>query len=267
MDQQDLIAAIASAMSDKPAVRGLFLAGSFGRGTEDEWSDVDLIALVAPDDQAALAAEWRETLNAITPIVFWNELNRGGLVINAISEDWLRCDLSIAAPDGIGRRAKNLVRPLIDRDAIYATLPDTLPPKTPDAGYVRYVIHEFIRMLGLMPVGAGRQEYVTMVLGVSMMRGHLEGLLMQDVTHPDPGGILHQSKLLTAEHMELLRSLPYPGPDRDALVEANLTIAREFMPRARAMAARLGIEWPEAFEAATRRRLASTLGHEVGWGW
>ena len=46
MDQQDLIEAVAPAM-DIDAIRGLFLAGSFGRGSADEWSDVDPIAVVA----------------------------------------------------------------------------------------------------------------------------------------------------------------------------------------------------------------------------
>lgn len=100
-----------------------------------------------------------------------------------------------------------------------------------------------------------------------MMRGHLETLLMQDVTHPDPGGILHQSKLLAPEQMQLLASLPYPGPEREAVIEANFEIARQFMPRARAMARRLGIAWPEEFEAATRRRLAETLGEAAGRAW
>src|SRR5690606_33655741 len=116
---------------------------------------------------------------------------------------------------------------------IYDRLPDTLPPRMPDAGTVRYLIHEFIRMLGLMPVVLGREEYVTMVLGVGMLRGHLETLLMQDVADPDPGGILHLSRLLPPEQMQLLQSLPYPGPQRQALIAANIAIAREFMPRAR----------------------------------
>lgn len=263
MDQRELIAAVADSLSEVEAVRGLFLSGSFGRGTADTWSDVDFVIVAAADDHATLAADWRQRLEAITPIVFWQELSRGGVVINAISERWLRCDVSLATPDTFSHRARNLVVPLIDRDGLHAALPETLPPRSPDAGYVRYVIHEFIRMLGLLPVGAGRGEYVTMVLGVGMMRGHLEGLLMQDVTTPDPGGILHLSKLLPADQMQLLESLPYPGPDRDALIAANLAIAREFMPRARAMADRLGIAWPEAFEAATRKRVQETLG--VGW--
>lgn len=252
---------------DIEAVRGLFLAGSYGRGTADAWSDVDFLAVVAEGKERMVADHWRAALQQITPIVFWNELQRGVIVLNAISEEWLRCDLTIVTQKDFGKRAKNTVKPLIDRDGIYGELPDTLPPKEPDTGTVRYLIHEFIRMLGLLPVGAGRGEYVTMVLGVGMMRGHLEALLMQDVTNPDPGGILHQSKLLPPEQMHLLASLPYPGPDRDALIEANFAIAREFMPRARAMAERLSIEWPEEFEAVTRRRLVLTLGENAGQAW
>lgn len=267
MDQHELIAAITEKMADKQTVRGLFLAGSFGRDTADEWSDVDLIAVVPEGQERALADEWRTALQKITPIVFWNELPRGVIVLNAISDEWLRCDLTIVTSKDFGRRAKNLVKPLIDHDGIYDALPDTLPPREPDAGTVRYLIHEFIRMLGLMPVGAGRREYVTMVLGVGMMRGHLEALLMQDLTNPDPGGILHQSKLLPPDQMALLARLPYPGPEREALIEANFAIAREFMPRARAMAKRLDIEWPEEFEAATRRRLALTLVEAAGRAW
>lgn len=265
MNQQDLIASVAERMAGKSGLDALFLAGSFGRGTADEWSDVDLLALAKPEHHAALAAQWREVLEAITPVVFWQELNRGGILLNAISEDWLRCDLSIT--DTLGARAKNTIRPLFDPANIHGTLPDSLPPKGPDTGTVRYLIHEFIRMMGLIPVAAGRGEYVTMVLGVGMMRGHFEALLMQDVTNPDPGGILHQSRLLGPEQMALLRSLPYPPPERDAVIAANFAIAREFMPRARAMAERLDIEWPEAFEAATRKRLRLTLGEELANSW
>jgi hypothetical protein len=267
MNQQDLIDAVKVALADEPAVHALFLAGSYGRNTADEYSDVDFIAAVAPEDQPAFAARWREVLHAITPIVFWNELNRGGLIIMAVSEEWLRCDLNVAAPGNLGQRAKSTVKPLIDRDGIYETLPDSLPPRAPDPHVVHYLIHEFIRMLGLLPVAIGRREYVTMVLGIGMMRGHLEALLMQDVTNPDPGGILHLSKLLAPEQMQLLAALPYPGPEREALIEANFEIARQFMPRARAMAKRLDIAWPEEFEAATRRRLSLTLGEAAGRAW
>lgn len=243
------------------------MTGSFGRGTADEWSDVDFLAVVDPQDQAGFANRWREVLQAITPIVFWNEVNKGGLLLNAISHEWLRCDINIASPGLLGQRAKDRLKPLIDRDGIYQTLPDIMHPKTADAETVRYLINEFIRMLGLLPVCAERGEYVTLVLGVGMMRGLFQSLLMQDVTDPDPGGILHQSKVMPREHMEMLMSLPYPPPQRDAVIEANFEIARRFFPRARELALRLNIAWPEAFEAATRRRLISTLGEAAKNAW
>jgi predicted nucleotidyltransferase len=266
MDQQQLISEISTSLKVEE-LRALFLVGSFGRGTADTWSDVDFLALVTNGQERVVADLWRAALEAIIPIVFWQKLPRGLLVLNAISEEWLRCDVTIATQESIGQRAKNTVRVLIDRDGIYDRLPDELPPREPDRETVRYLIHEFIRMLGLLPVCAGRGEYVTMVRGVGMMRGHLETLLMQDVSEPDPGGMLHQSKLLSPEQMELLRSLPYPQPEKDAVIEANFAMARAFMPRARAMAQRLGIAWPDAFEAATRRHLAATLGEHAGRVW
>ncbi|MGV3575713.1 MAG: nucleotidyltransferase domain-containing protein [Devosia sp.] len=86
MNQQDIIAAAKTAFRDDEAVRGLFLSGSFGRGTQDEWSDVDLLAIVAKTDQRGVADRWKVALNALQPVVYWNELERGGFLINAVTE-------------------------------------------------------------------------------------------------------------------------------------------------------------------------------------
>jgi len=47
MDQQTLIARVTAALADDQRIRGLFLSGSFGRGTADQYSDVDFWAVVA----------------------------------------------------------------------------------------------------------------------------------------------------------------------------------------------------------------------------
>ncbi|CAN7379583.1 aminoglycoside 6-adenylyltransferase [Devosia sp. LjRoot3] len=265
MNQQDIIAAAKTALADDEAVRGLFLSGSFGRGSDDEWSDVDLLAVVGKDDQRGVADRWHKALNALAPVVYWNELERGGFLINAVTEDWLRCDLYMVEPGHVGQRAKNTVRPLIDRDGIYDGLPATLPLKTPNPHALRYQINEFIRILGLTPVAMGRGEYLTAVMGNGLLRGLLADLFMQDVSDPDTGGILHMSKLLPAEQIKIMSDLPFPNATANAVIEAHLAVARVFMPRAKAMAERLGVEWPEAFEAATRRVLEEKLGVEADW--
>ena len=265
MNQQDIIAAAKTAFADDEAVRGLFLSGSFGRGTEDEWSDVDLLAVVGKDDQRGVADRWRGALNALEPVVYWNELERGGFLINAVTAGWLRCDVNFIEPSQIGQRARNALVPLIDRDGIFDGLPDALPPKSPNPQALRYQISEFIRVLGLMPVVVGRGEYLTGVMGNGLLRGLLTDLFMLDVSLPDPGGILHMSKVLPKEQVHLMRELPFPSAKRDEVVSANLAVARVFMPRAKAMAERLGVEWPVAFEDATKRVLREKLGVAADW--
>ncbi|HWV20319.1 MAG TPA: nucleotidyltransferase domain-containing protein [Devosia sp.] len=265
MNQQDIIAAAKTTFADDEAVRGLFLSGSFGRGTHDEWSDVDLLAVVDKSEQRSVADRWRTALHTLQPVVYWNELERGGFLINAVTEDWLRCDLNMVEPGQIGHRAKNTIVPLIDRDGIYEGLPATLPLKTPNPHALRYQINEFIRILGLTPVAMGRGEYLTAVMGNGLLRGLLADLYMQDVSDPDTGGILHMSKLLPAEQIRIMSDLPFPNATAEAVIEGHLAVARVFMPRAKAMAERLGVEWPEAFEAATRRVLEEKLGVKADW--
>jgi hypothetical protein len=64
--------------------------------------------------------------------------------------------------------------------------------------------------------------------------------------------------------MALLAALPYPGPNRDELIDAHVAVARSFFPRARNMARRLNLDWPDAFFAATRRRFQAELGVDFG---
>ena len=65
-------------------------------------------------------------------IVHWQEGGFGGLLINAIDEAFARVDLYLIPPARMSGRAKNLFRPLIDRDGLYDALPESLPPAAPD---------------------------------------------------------------------------------------------------------------------------------------
>jgi hypothetical protein len=242
-----------------PQVAALFLGGSHGAGTADAYSDIDLVA-VAAADHAGLAAAWRAGLERLSPVVFWDQRAGRSTLVNAITDDWLRVDLLIVTAGDLGARSKAGVQVLIDRAGIYARLPDALPPARPDPERVGRIIGEFIRVLGLLPVGVGRGEDVLLVKGVGLLRDLSADLMLEDCPLPDRGGALHPSRLLTADQMEVLRHLPYPAPEREAVIAAHLAVAAVFFPLARAMAARIGTVWPDAFEAALHRRLRAELG-------
>lgn len=266
MDQQALIAAVTARLESDERIRELFLSGSFGKGTADDWSDVDLLAVVPADQHEALAADWRSILETIVPVVHFNRLP-WALVLNAVTEGWLRIDLDVAAPDRLQGRAQDKLRPLIDRDGLYAALPATIPDRGPNPRQVAGTISEFIRILGLSHVADGRREYELAVLGYGMLRRMLSEILVAEMGKGDTGGILHLSKIIDAERMAILTSLPSPTATRDSVLAANNAVARVFMPRAKALAAKLGIDWPQAFEDATRAVLTRTTPepHRPDW--
>jgi predicted nucleotidyltransferase len=267
MSQDELIRAIAAALADQMQLRGLFLVGSFGKGTADAFSDIDLLAIVEEAGRAEFPAVWRATLEGIAPVVFWNQRPIGGTLINAITEDWTRCDLVIPTEAGLRGLTKDRVRVLIDRDGLYDTLPPHLAYGGPNVGKVTYLINEFIRVLGLLSVGMGRGEYFLGTVGAGMLRDHLSSLMVEETAIPDPGGALHLSRLLSPDQMQVLTGLPFPRPERTAIIEAHLATARAFMPRARALAAKLDIPWPQTFEEATLRHLRRRFGEEFDVSW
>jgi hypothetical protein len=259
MNQETLIARVTSALEPDERVRALFLSGSFGRGTADQWSDVDFIALVPRERQEGFEADWRGTLEAIMPLVHYQHLPFKP-VLHAISEDWVRCDLTFLAPDQTRGMTQDRHQPLIDRDGIHQSLPPTLPPPQIDRRMVEGTVNEFIRVLGLSAVAVGRNEIELIGLGTGMMRRMLTDLLVMEMNHADTGGILHLTRLLDAERMALMETIPVPERSIQSALDSQFALARAFLPRAKALYGQLGLEWPARFETATHANLEKHLG-------
>ncbi len=127
------------------------------------------------------------------------------------------------------------------------------------------LVNEFIRVLGLASVVVGRRDYVNALSGVDQLRRMTMNLMLEDNRiHPaDRGGALHMNKLMTPKQTATLAALPAVAPERNSIIEAHVELARIFLPLARGLAAEVGAEWPEAFEAATRKHLRAKLGAEI----
>jgi hypothetical protein len=267
MQAQKLIEMAGAAAQASGLVDGLFLAGSFGRGTADDWSDVDLVGLAPAERHDAVTAWWRKWLNAQETLIYWKQWGRGGTLTNAITESWLRVDLHLPGDGQLGERSQDGVRPLYDPENLHSRLMPSLPAHRPDARAVAEMIEEFIRILGLTPVGLGRKEYVIMAMGAGMLRDLLSRLMQEELPIADRGGLLHLNKLLPPQDIAVLEALPYPGPERNALVEGQLAVARVFFPRAKRLAAELGMAWPGVFERSAQAHLANAIGRDAETLW
>lgn len=246
---------------------GLFLAGSHGRGSADSWSDIDLVGLAPTGRHEAITGWWRNWLEQREPLVYFKVLARGGTLINAIDQHWLRIDLNLVEAAQIGGRARDQLVPLVDPASLYAGLPESLPAHRADPRRIEELVWEFIRVLGLTSVGLGREEWVVMVMGTGLLRDMLSQIMQEALPIPDRGGILHLSKVLPEEEMQVLLALPYPGPEKEALISAQLAIAQAFFPRARRLATAVGATWPTRFEVVTQDMLAKAIGREAGTLW
>ncbi len=268
MLQDRMIELTTQKLSQAPGVRALFLAGSRGAGTEDRYSDIDFLVIV--EDGAAEAAEsvgtlWVEAMAGIEPLVLSRRRPAGWPLVNIITESWVRADLHVAGTAALDRRGQDMLRPLHDPGDLHSTLPPEAPRRDPAAS-LPYLIEEFLRVLGLLPVALGRAQYQVSITGLGLLRGLLIDLMLAENGPKRATGMFTLDTGLTEEQRLVLETLPQAAPARESLLAANMVMAQIFLPRARRLAAHAGIPWPEAFEAATRAHLRVELGVDYASG-
>jgi hypothetical protein len=259
MKHSEAIQIISDATRDVLGIRALFLSGSYGNGMADQYSDIDFILVAEEGASDAVAEIWRDAVAKTGDIVLWWDRMNVPVLINAITDDWTRTDVLILKPDQMGSQAQSNLKPVFDHDNIYGNLAEARLKPTPNLKKFRYQVEEFIKILGLLHLAAGRKEYINGVLGVFHLRNLLVDLLIEETDAPNRGGVLHLNSLISEEQKDLLMALPPALPNRDAMISAHLAYAKAYLPRARLRAAILGMEWPERFEAATWAQLNGTL--------
>jgi predicted nucleotidyltransferase len=262
-DQQHLIDEIARRLDAEPGVEALWLAGSLGKGQGDAFSDVDLLVLVA-DGAAAEVSAWlaRDLVPALA-VVLVNSLY-GGRVLNMVTADWARFDLTLVQREDLQRYDASALTPIFNKGGSNPPVQPQTPYRTSPAELSK-LVNEFLRVIGLTPVAMGREEYQLALNGVDLQRRMTMGLMLEEnsVSPAARGGALHRNLLLTAEQRDALQALPTIAAERSSILAGNIAFATLFLPRARRLAAEIGMDWPTNFEDATRRRLKRTLGLDL----
>ncbi|MDO6732165.1 nucleotidyltransferase domain-containing protein [Marinovum sp. 2_MG-2023] len=262
MQSEHVIEAISNALCDHSAVRGLFLSGSFGNGRADAYSDIDFVLVSEHGPTDEVAGAWKTAVERTGDIVMcWDRSPRPAL-INAITADWTRTDVIILKPEQFAAHSQASLRPLFDHDGLYGQLPKEQLRRQTSPAHLFRQIEEFIRILGLLHLAAGREEYINGVAGIFHLRTKLIELLVEETAAPDRGGALHLNRLLTDEQKALLTALPAPVAEREAMIATHLAYAKAYLPRARTLAKQRGVDWPERFEAATWEKLNQALDVE-----
>jgi hypothetical protein len=258
--QNALLQRLVSALSQDRRIQALWLSGSLGKGEGDAWSDIDLVAQAPAAEIRACVADYRRGRPGLPEAVLAFEVH--GMVVSVVTPDWERFDILFAGPDDIAKADPRGWRPLFG-DTARPPAPAT-PPDADAPARVTATVTEFLRVLGLLPVAAGRQEWIAAQQGFDLLRRMLIDLMLEENGHGRAArGAKRLNGFLTAEQRGELEAIVPPRAARDAVIAANVDLARAFFARARPLAVRLAAEWPEAFEAATRRHLKATLSLDL----
>ena len=232
-----------------------WLAGSFGCGAADSYSDIDLHCLVRAD----CVVPWRELAAEVAgPLVLASDLP-GMIGGYALTPEWLHLDLIVHPRSSIELRGLTGILPLYDSTG---ELPE-VPAAQPGPGEPYFpsdVVQFFFYLLGNLVATFGRGELIVAYGGILAVRDRLVELMVAERGIRRTSGNKRLNVFLTEEQREFLESMPAADVSIDRISAAIRHISAEFIRRGRALAVRSGQVWPQSLEDATIDHLRRHLG-------
>lgn len=257
---------ISTALSGLPSVRALWLGGSLARDQADRLSDIDLVALAADKTVDEAVSNIETVLAAEFVLVLVR--NRGDehhRLLNFVTDEWKRFDVNVFSPAGIHRSKLGGLCALFDKDGLDLPVGHGAPPtREVSTDQVYFVVTEFIRVLGLLPVVVHRRDYVGAVSGSALLREHLVTLLQYEQTGQTRTGALNDTKSLTPQAASAVVGLPALSADESSILEFNRSCWDIFMRYGPRISRQYEVEWPSGLVEAVRSRLARDLGVQLG---
>ena len=112
MRQLYAIEQLLESLKQDPAVEAVFLKGSFGRGEEDVYSDIDLYCLIAGDTMPDFLTRRMDHLSAYRPIIWKDDIFIVAPQLIAVYDDLLHIDLFTVTLDSLNHH--DTIRVLYD---------------------------------------------------------------------------------------------------------------------------------------------------------
>jgi hypothetical protein len=265
--QEALLALATEVLRRDRRVLAAWLVGSFAGGIADPFSDIDVHCCVGDGAIDELRGDgWKEVLHEITPTVMATTFPFPGTVGGfALTPEWTHIDLAFHARAGLELNPEGGLRPLFDRTG--GLLPREPVPPAPvqrEPYFPADAVDLYFYIFGNLVTVVGRNEPILLNNGVVLLRDScLVPLLCAERGVHRIGGAKRMRRFLSRGQYELLCSLPAIDGTLDTCIEANLALARIFVPRARALAGRVGASWPADLERATIDHVERGLGIRV----
>lgn len=245
-----------------------WLVGSFATGEADPWSDLDLHCCVKDAAADDLRGDgWKMVLQRITSTIMATTFPKPLIGGYALTPDWTHLDLVFVPRHAFDAAMLSGMRPLDKTGTLLPSGPIPRPPIQGDPYFPAEAVDLYFYFLGNLVTVLGRGELLLATNGTIARRDScLVPLLLAERGIRRAGGQKRLNPFLSSEQVRLLEALPPIMPTVDAVVACETALARIFLPRGRALAARTGARWPAELEAATLAHVERGLGVALAIG-
>ena len=203
-------------------------------------------------------------MHAFTPTVMASTFPGGQVGGYALTPEWIHVDLSVHSENDLEFPDRRPVMPLFDRLERVPTIPGSPIPEG-EPYFPGDAVELYFYFLGKMVAAVARNEPLLLNNGVVAERDLCLTRLFygeRGLTHS--GGAKRVRPFLTAEQYDTLVALPAIDGTLDHCIDAALALARVFVERGRALAARTRAAWPYELERATVEHVERNLGVSIG---
>ena len=258
--QSRYIDALAAEAEADPRVHAAWLAGSFGKGKGDRWSDVDAHLLIEPAALAEFGKEAEAWLARIRPLVFVRRMFDGRMV-NAMTDEAMRLDVWLHA-EGPAEVAEGETRVLYAQEGALVWQLSAGEELTPEAAAAELnrAVPEFWRCVSMLPVPLGRDEKLVCAAGNFLILMLLTDVLSVAGGRRRDRGVKALNEFLPTRFRRLVENAARLNElSLEELARFQLRLARIMQKHGPAICAQWDVEYPHAMEEAVLRYVRQEL--------
>jgi len=260
--RDELIARFTDACSADIRIVAAFVGGSVARGEADQYSDLDLCAIVsdeAADDVSSVRAAILEQLG--TPL-FLEECGQEEPELFLIMVDGTDVELFCIRESRIHEMQVGPLRPLLDRKGVLTNL--ELPMKPPSrsdlTAELRHILAWFWHDVSHLIKALGRGQLWWAAGEAEALRGYCVNLIrIEQGLEAEDEPYWKIDAEISTETLDPLQATFVPM-DARALAQAGSELVAYFGRRGRPVADAHGIEYPDELDELMSRRLSALAG-------
>ena len=256
---QKYLSALVDKVTSDAHILAAWLEGSFGKGTADRYSDIDIHLLVAEENKETFQQRLESWLSDIQQLVLFKDTFRGQMM-TCITTAGLQLDVWVHTGNTISlERTKVHVLSAAEGCIQFKETCRNNEP-TDISSALNQHFNEFWRVLAILPTVLGREECIAGFMGTTFAVMSLtEVLIIGNGKQRDRGVKNINPFLPQALREEIEEALTMPGVDRESIAKAHLRLIAIMQRYGPDIAKQHGVIYPFALEKAVLTYISREL--------